>query len=103
MVTREADRAGAPGCVASLVPKAYGGSGHGWRCELSGLPVPRQEAGEFMVLHPARDDLLEHVLQVGEGIDAVHLAALCRTPNYAEAASACRSRPEVEIRRFGIV
>src|SRR3954454_3820520 len=77
MVTREAERAGAPGCVAALVPKAYGGSGgRGRCCELSGLPVPRQEAGEFMVLHPARDDLLEHVLQVGEGIDAVHRAGL---------------------------
>src|SRR5690242_6075545 len=77
MVTREAERAGAPGRVASLVPEVYGGSGgRGWHCELSGLPVPRQEAGELMVLHPTRDDLLEHVLQIGEGIDAVHRAGL---------------------------
>ena len=49
-----------------------------------GLPVPGQEAGKFMVLHPARDDLLEDVLQISEGIETVKPGTLCRTPNYAE-------------------
>ena len=81
-----------------------GDGGSGGRCRgLSGLPVPGQEAGEFMVLHPARDDLLEDVLQISEGIETVKPGTLCRTLNYAEATFGSRSRPEVESCQFGIV
>jgi hypothetical protein len=56
--------------VVDWVLKGDGGSGSRC-CGLSGLPVPGQEAGEFMVLHPARDDLLEDVFQISEGIETI--------------------------------
>ncbi|PWC46811.1 hypothetical protein TSA6c_08545 [Azospirillum sp. TSA6c] len=48
-----------------------------------GLPVPGEQIGEAcggVAVHHA----LQDVAQVGERLDTVELAGLCRTPNYAE-------------------
>jgi hypothetical protein len=64
-------------------------------------PVKRQQSIERLDFGAA--DPGDDVGQISFRVDPVQPAGLCRTPNYAEATGASRSRHKVEDRRFGIV
>jgi hypothetical protein len=97
--------AGDLGALGSGSSCTVNGDGHAaWIGGVAGIwrsPVERQQSIERLDFGPSNP--ADDVGQVGFRVDPVQPAGLCRTPNYAEATGASRSRHKVEDRRFGIV